>query len=141
MTGLASLVGIPWKSGGRSTDGIDCVGLAALAQAVLWGREYPVPEGYDPERDTEREPFLLEWVRSFARECASPVVGGLVVLRLRFAGTEYLHIGTIVEPGEFLQIFPGGTSRISRFADKYRARITACFEPEGEEAIGCLARP
>lgn len=122
------MIGIPWKTKGRDRNGIDCVGLALLAQRELYGREYPFPFDYDPE--TGDESVLLEWLDSIADEVTDgdvPRNGDLVVYRMPAAdGVIRHHVGTVVG-GALLHIYPGKTSRkvrlrMNRIHKIYRAR-------------------
>lgn len=124
------MIGIPWKTKGRDRDGIDCVGLALLAQRELYGREYAFPFDYDPETGDER--VLLDWLDGIADEADVPQNGDLVIYRL--AGTEKHHIGTVVDEA-LLHIYPGKSSRkvrlpMKRICKIYRAReVGSCREP------------
>lgn len=126
------MIGIPWKTKGRDRDGIDCVGLAILAQKELYGREYAFPFDYDPETGDER--VLLDWLKYIAYEVDVPHDGDLVVYRM--TGTDGVvrhHIGTVVD-GALLHIYPGKSSRKVKFRMKriykiYRAReVETCRE-------------
>ena len=127
------MIGIPWKTKGRDRDGIDCVGLALLAQKELYGREYDFPFDYDPETGDER--VLLDWLEDIADEADVPHDGDLVIYRLPGAdGVVRHHIGTVVDEA-LLHIYPGKSSRKVKFRMKrihkiYRAReVGSCREP------------
>ena len=134
MTDLQSFVGIPWRVGGRGFDGIDCVGLALLAQRELWGREYPFPWRYNPEKDVSLESVMYDWLPTISTPCAAPVVGGIAVVELAVSGVRYKHLATIVEPNLMLHIYPGHKSRLSRLKN-YERRIFGCFE--AKEVSAC----
>jgi len=121
------MIGIPWQTKGRDHDGIDCVGLALLAQKELYGRAYPFPFDYDPE--TGDETTLLLWLEGIADEVDEPQDGDLVIFRI--PGVERHHIGTVVGDA-LLHIYPGKSSRMVKFRMNriykiYRAReVGAC---------------
>ena len=126
------MIGIPWKTKGRDRDGIDCVGLALLAQKELFGREYEFPFDYDPE--TGDENILLGWMSSIADEVNTAREGDLVIYRLPgIDGVVRHHIGTVVDDA-LLHIYPGKSSRKVKFRMKrihkiYRAReVGSCRE-------------
>ncbi len=126
------MIGIPWLAKGRDRSGIDCVGLALLAQRELYGREYAFPFDYDPETGDER--VLLDWLDCIADEADAPRDGDLVVYRMPGAdGVTRHHIGTVVDEA-LLHIYPGKTSRkvkirMKRIYKIYRAReVEICRE-------------
>lgn len=124
------MIGIPWLAKGRNRSGIDCVGLALLAQKELYGRAYPFPFDYDPE--TGDEQILLDWLEGIADEVDDPQDGDLVIYRI--PGVERHHIGTLVGDA-LLHIYPGKSSRMVKFRMNriykiYRARgVEACQGP------------
>ena len=126
------MIGIPWKTKGRDRDGIDCVGLALLAQKELFGREYEFPFDYDPETGDEK--ILLDWLEDIADEADIPQNGDLVIYRMPgIDGVVIHHIGTVVDDA-LLHIYPGKSSRkvklmMCRIYKIYRAReVETCRE-------------
>jgi hypothetical protein len=126
------MIGIPWKTKGRDRSGIDCVGLALLAQKELFGREYEFPFDYDPE--TGDENILLGWMSSIADEVNTAREGDLVIYRLPgIDGVVRHHIGTVVDDA-LLHIYPGKSSRkvkirMKRIYKIYRAKeVETCRE-------------
>ena len=126
------MIGIPWKTKGRDRSGIDCVGLALLAQKELFGREYEFPFDYDPE--TGDENILLDWLEYIADEADIPQNGDLVIYRMPgIDGIVKHHIGTVVG-GALLHIYPGKSSRkvkirMKRIYKIYRAKeVETCRE-------------
>ena len=90
------MIGIPWTTNGRDRSGIDCVGLALLAQRESYGREYDFPFDSDPETGDER--VLLDWWEGIADEADAPRDGDLVIYRLPGAdGVVRHHTGTVGE--------------------------------------------
>ena len=126
------MIGIPWLAKGRDHNGIDCVGLALLAQKELYGREYDFPFDYDPE--TGDENILLGWMSSIADEVNTAREGDLAIYRLPgIDGVVRHHIGTVVDDA-LLHIYPGKSSRkvkirMKRIYKIYRAReVETCRE-------------
>lgn len=140
MTPLGSLVGIPWLAGGRGRQGIDCVGLVLLAQWTLWGRWFPWPHAYNPERDTDQEERIFDWLPTVAIPCNGQTLGGIVVLWLTLGGRRYGHVATFVDVDTILHTYPGGASRLSRFSPGHARRARAYFRSR-EEGSGCPERP
>ena len=89
------MIGIPWKAKGRDRHGIDCVGLALLAQSELYGRDYDFPYDYDPLTDDES--ILIKWVESIADRVDKAQDGDLIIYRMPCNGEDKYHIGTVVD--------------------------------------------
>ena len=107
------MIGIPWKAKGRDRSGIDCVGLALLAQRELYGREYDFPFDYDSKKGDES--VLLDWLEDIADEADAPHDGDLVIYRLPGAdGVVRPHIGKVVDE-PLLNTYPGKTDRTGNF--------------------------
>lgn len=118
------MIGIPWKAKGRDRDGIDCVGLALMAQKELFGMEYNFPFDYDPMGDDEG--VLVKWISTIADRVEEPIEGDVVIYAIPHRSGIKYHIGTVVSGG-LLHIGPNSTSRIIRFNRKriygiYRGR-------------------
>ncbi|ATQ67728.1 MULTISPECIES: NlpC/P60 family protein [Methylosinus] len=109
-------IGLPWRAGGRTRDGVDCYGLARLVYAERLGIDLP---GYDESYATAEE-----WV-----ELAALIDGGLAAgpwreialdeareydgLLFRRGGLA-THIGLFVAPGLVLHASAGRASAIQR---------------------------
>lgn len=120
---LADLVGIPWKVGGRDRSGIDCVGLAILAQKVLCGRDLEFRQSYDELNQYERSVLIRDEVeRVFERE--EPPRTGSVGL---FYFEKCWHVVTFTDAMHFLHVFEGRTSRISRLTPAYRRYLKGVY--------------
>ena len=134
---LEDLIGIPWRAGGRDTDGCDCVGLALLVQQELWGRKFPFPHQYDPEADVVLEERLFRWLHKIARPVINPAPGRLVVMQMTVGGHRFLHLGTLLDgaPLRMLHTYPGHRSQAVRFHGRYLARVRGYFD--GEEGERC----
>ncbi len=126
MTPLQSFVGIPWRVGGRSFDGIDCVGLALLAQRELWGRELSFPWDYNPERDVNLETAICQWIPHVLPACDAPVIGGVVVFEFVINKVGYKHIATIIDRNLILHIYPKHKSIITSL-NAHRNRVWGYF--------------
>lgn len=107
MTSRAlSLTGIPWKVGGRDRGGVDCLGLALLAQKELFGRHIEDIWRYD--ESTYRSASLsapVDLLMLGAVEVAEPLDGDVAFLRIRNWG----HLSTWVD-GRLLTIYEGRPS-------------------------------
>ncbi len=98
-----SYSGIPWKAGGRTHAGVDCVGLAAL-----WLREQMGIEVAPPVTDETSDAAAVlqqycktgEWER-----------GDVVFFRLKKSG-RVCHVATHLGEGKLLHILSGVQSRI-----------------------------
>lgn len=108
------LVGIPWKPGGRDLSGCDCMGLAILAQKILFGRELPFPE-YSPEiyrEESRRMDMVFQNDYGMIHASAPPLQGDWGVISFRKCN----HVMTFIERDLALHILEGCRSRISRFS-------------------------
>jgi len=107
MTSRAlSLTGIPWKVGGRGRDGVDCLGLALLAQRELFGRHIEDVWRYD--ESTYRAVSLTapaDLLELGAVEVSEPLDGDVAFLRVRDCG----HLSTWID-GRLLTIYEGRPS-------------------------------
>lgn len=124
---LTQLIGIPWKLGGRTREGCDCLGLALMAQREFWGREIPDVWRYD--RGSYRETSRVaprDLMRLGAVEVQVPQDGDVAFLLVRGYG----HLSTVIG-GALLTIYEGGRSlwrkpgvmlpfRYFRFRDEVR---------------------
>jgi hypothetical protein len=115
LNDLNQLTDIPFKWGGTTTDGCDCLGLANLAREI--GDRKPV-EGfrwvYDryrstvqlPEKTVEQELIALGW-----RSVTQPQNLDVLIMRGRFS----LAIGTVWNDGVLW--FPGRFSAMEPIED------------------------
>lgn len=115
------MIGIPWKTKGRDRHGVDCVGLALLAQKELYGHDYEFPYDYDPLTDDES--ILINWIESIANKVDKPQNGDLVIYRMPCNGEPKHHIATVVD-GALLHIYPFKKSQMTRI---YKQRIYGIF--------------
>jgi len=107
MTSRAlSLTGIPWKVGGRDRGGVDCLGLALLAQRELFGRI--IEDVWHYGESTYQAVSLtapVDLLMLGAVEVPQPLDGDVAFLLLRGYG----HLSTVVGEG-LLTIFEGSRS-------------------------------
>ena len=115
------MIGIPWKTKGRDRHGIDCVGLALLAQKELYGHDYEFPFDYDPLTDDES--ILINWVEGIADKVDKPQDGDLIIYQMPCNGEPKHHIATVVG-GALLHIYPFKKSQMTRI---YKQRIYGIF--------------
>jgi len=113
---LSDLVGIPWKVGGRSLNGIDCVGLAILAQRVLCERELSFPQKYGESDQHEKSVIIKEEVERLFSPAKAPETGAVGL----FYFGDCWHVATFTGATHFLHIFPGQTSRIHKLTRAYK---------------------
>jgi hypothetical protein len=93
------LVGLPWKAGGNTHEGVDCAGLAWLWLTQVRGLSIPAPG---------RNKKGLKTLKLEAGACP---VGGLLFFRSLVDG-EVCHVAACLEKGKLLHILNGFRSRI-----------------------------
>jgi hypothetical protein len=121
---LADLVGVPWKVRGRGLDGLDCVGLAVLAQKVLCGRSLSFGSAeYDEKNQYDRSSLIRDEVERLFRPADAPSSGAVAL----FFFESCWHVATFTDRTHFLHIFEGGTSRISRLTQAYRRHLKGVY--------------
>lgn len=114
---VGGYVGLPYETGGRSLDGVDCWGLVELAYNAHSGHVLPAYDGplwYGPR--TPGEP-IGQAAEAFAARFA-PVAAGeerlfdAVLLRIRGFP---MHVGLIIAPGWMLHSQIGADSSVERY--------------------------
>lgn len=120
---LADLVGIPWVVHGRDLDGLDCVGLAVLAQKVLCGRDLDFPQDYGDKDQYEKSEIIKTEVERLFSPAESPEPGAVGL----FFFDVCWHVATFTDRTHFLHIFEGKTSRISRLTPAYRRFLRGVY--------------
>ena len=120
---LADLVGIPWKVGGRDRSGIDCVGLAILAQKVLCDRDLDFRQSYDESTQYERSVLIRDEVERIMERTTAPRIGSVGL----FYVEKCWHVVTYTDAMYFLHVFEGRTSRISRLTPAYRRYLKGVY--------------
>lgn len=120
-------VGLPWKTGGRSFDGVDCYGLVWLffrEERGLTLRSYE--EAYCDATDTEHTSSLIYAGIEAWRE-VEPEPGAVILMR---RGRYPAHVGILVKGRHILHIEQERTlSCTVRITDEMRARILGYFLP------------
>jgi hypothetical protein len=82
--------GTPWRHLGRSTTGLDCIGLVLLAAREV-GLVLPDPAPYEREPQGTR---LLDGILAHAARVASPAPGDVLLFRMGLYGG---HVGIASE--------------------------------------------
>lgn len=121
---LSDLIGIPWKYGGRSLAGVDCGGLALLAQSVLFGRDYSAAAVVDTSIDYETQSRSIFDRLATIMERKNEICHGDILV-FRFASC--IHTGTYLDGAKILHIHDGGRSRISPYTRMFRDRLAAIY--------------
>lgn len=101
-TSDSKYIGLPWKSGGRTPEGLDCVGLVALFLKEEFGFVAPVPKS---ENNGDAERFLAG--RKFITEDLKR--GDVVFFAKKGRGIS--HVGVWLGGGKLLHIVQGIDSR------------------------------
>lgn len=119
MDWAAAYVGLPYRLGGRTPNGIDCWGLVLLVWREVFGIEGPGMDGV-----TWRPGEPRDAVRSVADTMAAtaagfaPVpagqeqAGDAILIRMR---GHPLHCAVVVEPGLMLHAVEGADSAVERY--------------------------
>lgn len=102
-----SLLRVPYKVGGRTTNGADCYGLTRLALKRGWGIDLdPFDLGYVETGDPLIGEAVLDQIRRGPwRPVTAPTPGDIVLANVRG-----WHMGTVIEPEKVLttQLETGG---------------------------------
>lgn len=118
-------IGIPYKSGGRDREGIDCWGLARLVYKEEYSIDLPSFSSY-AENDTDRINELITQYKEGWTETKEIVPGTLVLLRIRGSNT---HIGIAISSTQFLHAREGQDSSIESFSNSHwNKRISGYFK-------------
>ncbi len=123
-------VGLPYLTGGRDRDGLDCWGLVRLVHAEQFKNELPsFAEDYASPHDTRIQELIARHRESWGR-VDSPQPGDVVVFRV-WGGLQ--HVGVVTEPGFFLHIRSGRTATVERLAGSiWRNRVEGIYRYEGK---------
>src|SRR5512138_1331871 len=91
---------IPWKAGGRTRQGLDCAGLAALFLKEEMGLDVAPPDTTEPvDCESIIEPF---------NDNFTPLVrGDTVFFRHKSRATKNWHVATALGDGRILHILNG----------------------------------
>lgn len=125
LRSLEHFIGLPWQTGGRDFNGVDCVGLVALAARELFGLDWAELEVSFVYDDAEGD---LKRLEKIADAVAEPRSGDVLVFRFRGA----LHTGIFVEGGRVLYIVYGGKSRTTRYHRWFQEHAVAFYRRRGD---------
>ncbi len=119
-------IGLPYKSRGRDTKGLDCWGLVRLVLHEQMNIQVPSYTAfYDSAENPQQVGSLvrrvsLNWGRVSWGQC-----GDVLVLRMR---GEPMHIGLVLDETYMLHIERGINSVIERYdSSKWKKRIIGIF--------------
>jgi hypothetical protein len=123
-------VGLPYLTGGRDRDGLDCWGLVRLVHAEQFKNELPsFADNYASPHDSRIQELIARHRESWGR-VDSPQPGDVVVFRV-WGGLQ--HVGVVTEPGFFLHIRSGRTATVERLAGSiWRNRVEGIYRYEGK---------
>lgn len=107
---LFDFIGLPWKVGGRSFDGVDCGGLCMLAAKHLYDIHIPDMWQYDETNNLSITIDVLRDLLKLALRVEEPCNGDVISLQLSVG---YVHYGLYVD-GRMLHISENTRSRLSR---------------------------
>lgn len=112
MRPLRDFIGIPWKVGGRSFDGVDCAGLCILAGKHMFGINLPDVWKYNDKNYLEitkcgYEDFVKMSIKVSEGEVQD---GDIVIFQFR---NGYTHFGLFIN-GMMLHIVDNKKSQLSR---------------------------
>lgn len=134
-------IGIPFKSGGRDRDGIDCWGLARLIYQEQYSINLPSFSAEYTEGDTDRMTELLAQYREGWENTTTPKEGDLVLIRVNGAET---HIGVALDSERFIHVKKGTDTCIERFNSiAYSKRIVGYFRysPKTGALVNAVPHP
>jgi cell wall-associated NlpC family hydrolase len=108
----ADLAGIPWKVGGMDYDGVDCLGLAYLAQRDLYGNNLDISYIYKEDNILRMSKIIMQEMTKFAAPVDIPLMGDVAILKFRAS----LHIATYVDSDLLLHTSRNKESRLVRLS-------------------------
>lgn len=135
-------LGLPYETGGRTREGLDCWGLVRLVLAEQFEIDLPSFDGaYDSPHDTRIGDLIARhregWIRT-----DEPQPGDVAVFRV-WGGLN--HVGVVTEPGRFLHIRVGRDAVVERLdSSTWRKRIEGIYRYDaaaGTVSIGSLPHP
>ena len=115
MTNLARFVGIPYKTGARGPDAVDCAGLVMMFYEEALGIVLP-PMLYGAEITRDEIAALTDETLQSAswQHVEAAEFGDLLVFRMLGRPT---HVGVYVGNGDFLHSIKGKDSCIERLSE------------------------
>lgn len=121
-------IGIPYASGGRTSDGADCWGLYALVLAEQFGKPLPSYDGPLWRKGAcanEVASAALEYAAQFQSVALGQEKPGDAIF-FRMLGVP-LHVGIVVYPGKMLHVEDGIDACVEDYLSfQWRKRII-CF--------------
>ena len=123
---LNEYVGLPFRLGGRTRDGIDCYGLLRLVYSEQLGIELPAYAGeyVDGTERTELAAIVSGGLESDWEPVERPFTGDAVVTRVIGQPT---HVGVYIEPDRMLHIRREAGSCIERLGSSAWSRRVEGF--------------
>ena len=132
-------IGIPYKDGGRETDGLDCWGLVRLVYKNEYGIELPSFKNEYIISDRQRVNELFNQYRESWTVEENPKEGDVVLLRLL---GEEAHVGVLVNDKQFLHVnhkTPAAVENLSSI--KWRDRVVGFNSYSSKNQIIMSGRP
>lgn len=123
METVRSLVGIPYKHGGRTVDGLDCLGLIYVFYREL-GIVIPDHDGrgYSLNWYKEDPKRFYRGLQSVGREISPTEVKPLDLVYFRIGG-EVTHAGVVIDQHHFLHVLKGKPVHVSPLNLAWRRRL------------------
>lgn len=135
-------IGIPYRTGGRTKDGLDCWGLVRLVHREQFGNDLPSFDGLYDAPDDERVVELIARNREGWARVDTPQPGDVVVFRV-WGGNQ--HVGVVTEPGKFLHVRIGRDAVVERLDGSiWVKRVEGVYRYEGASesvSVAGLAHP
>lgn len=120
-------VGLPYRSHGRTRDGLDCWGLVRLVQREQFGRDLP---SYDADYDGDEKEELAAAIHGHI-DLWQPVPAGQEregdVVLMTFCGIP-CHVGIVLPGGDMLHVSRTTEATIERYTGmKWNKRIEGFY--------------
>jgi cell wall-associated NlpC family hydrolase len=133
MKNIKDLVGIPYKAGGRSWDGIDCLGLVAeylkAYNIILPEPEYE--EHWAKEKSNTFGNWLDNFVQFFTKE-AIPAKGDIVSFK-NIDGVE-THAGIMLNNQKFIHAIKKAGVCISNInQEQFKTKVSGFYRVKNEK--------
>lgn len=98
-------IGLPYKDGGRDTNGLDCWGLVRLVYKQEYNIDLPsFVESYSTAKDSDKVHELIARHKESWEKLGAPEEGSVVLLRILGSET---HVGVYLGGNQFLHIREG----------------------------------
>ena len=135
-----SYVGLPYLTGGRDRDGVDCWGLVRLVHAEQFQNDLPsFADEYGSPHDIRIQELIARHREGWGR-VDDPQPGDVVVFRV-WGGLQ--HVGVVTEPGKFLHVRAGRTATVERLdGSVWRNRVEGIYRYEAKaETVSVAGLP